>query len=471
MKKCAYCGCENEDNAVNCRGCGTPQSTANPVASPGTCDRCGAATDVVESFFKERKSFQNSVRTLCPACWQKHKTSSYKGILIRRLALGVLGLASLYLWPNHGMGFVLLNLFFFQIALILSILPHELAHAYVAKKIGWRVFKIYVGFGKTLFKRNLFGFETEFRAIPLGGLVLAAPRDKSHFRPKLFAFALAGPVANVLLLLGSSIAVRTSPEGFVSLGHQCAPLEMFVFANLVIVIENLLPRIFVTPLGQLASDGKQLLQALRKDPDRAAQSHAGGFILEGAVCYEKGQYEVARSWFEKGLLEYPDNIQLLLWNGNSLLALQSFEKARNAYVALLPRVQAERSLRPIILNNIAYVNAVLATSELLVEADNYSEQAMKTLAWHPSIRGTRGAVLLELGKFEEAMPLLRQAMQEHETRNNKAQNACWLAIAEAKRGNLGAGKKLLDEARTLDSTCFLLDRAETVLAGLTMRAQ
>jgi len=77
---------------------------------------------------------------------------------------------------------------------------------------------------------------------------------------------------------------------------------------------------------------------------------------------------------------------------------------------------------------------------------------------------------LELGKVEEALPLLLEAMQAHETPNNKAQSACWLAIAEAKRGNLDAGQKLLEEARKLDSTCFLLDRAEKALANSTQNS-
>jgi hypothetical protein len=124
-------------------------------------------------------------------------------------------------------------------------------------------------------------------------------------------------------------------------------------------------------------------------------------------------------------------------------------------------VQNERLVRAVVLNNLAYVDAVLGDSNLSAEAQRYSEEAIATLGWHPSIKGTRGAVLLEAGKIDEAIPLLSKAMESHEDPRNKAQNACWLAIAQARKGDLTTSRKLLDAAIKLDSTCFLLDRART----------
>jgi hypothetical protein len=117
------------------------------------------------------------------------------------------------------------------------------------------------------------------------------------------------------------------------------------------------------------------------------------------------------------------------------------------------------------LNNIAYTDALLGGPELLMEADRYSVEAMTNLSWMPSVKGTRGTVLLELGKLDEAVPLLRETMLMHDIPNNKAQNACLLAMAETRRGNLNAGRKYLDEARKFDSTCFLLERAQNSLDG------
>jgi predicted negative regulator of RcsB-dependent stress response len=430
-----------------------------------TCDRCGATTDMTETFFEERRSFRTSIRTLCPTCWKKHKTSGYSWILINKLTLGLLGIILLLLLPNEGIGWVFLNIFVFEIALILSILPHELGHAFVAKHVGWRVFKIFIGFGKTVFKTTLFGFETEFRAVPLGGVVLAAPRDINHYRAKCFAFAFAGPLTNIILGVVLFTAMHGSLEGFESIGRHLVPFQMFFAANFLIVVENLLPRLINTTLGKTPSDGKQLLEALKADPNRAAQSHAAGFAMETAVCQEKKQFDEAESWLEKGLTLYPDNVQLLLSQGLNLLLLQRFNSAREYFLKALPLTDNKRILRSLVLNDIAYTNALIGGSDLLMEADRYSMEALTSLSWMPSIKGTRGTVLVELGKLDEAMPLLREAMQTHDVPSNKAENACWLAIAETRLGNLNAGRKYLDEARKFDSACFLIERAQNVLDG------
>jgi len=110
-----------------------------------------------------------------------------------------------------------------------------------------------------------------------------------------------------------------------------------------------------------------------------------------------------------------------------------------------------------------YANALIGGGDLLKEADQYSLEALNKLLWVPSVKGTRGTVLLELGKIEEAIPLLRETMQKHENFGNKAQNACWLAIAEIRRGDRIAGQKYLEEARKFDPACFLINRVQNVL--------
>ncbi|HEV2436276.1 MAG TPA: site-2 protease family protein [Verrucomicrobiae bacterium] len=478
MKRCSYCGRENEDDAVHCRECGTTEfegsSTAATAPVPGEpvvlqCDRCGATTQIAEGFFKERKSFSDSVQTLCPACWRKHKTSIYRDLLLGRLAIGLFGILFVYLWPKEPIGWLWLNIFIYDIALSLSILPHELGHAFTAKWLGWRVFRIYIGYGKTVLKVKLLGFDTEFRAIPLGGSVLAAPRKIAHYHAKLFAFAIAGPMANILLMVVLLTAMDGSLAGVQSIAQQLTPLQMFFFANLLIVIANLWPRQITTLFGKRPSDGKQLSEALKMDPDRAVKGHAAGFIWEGILCQEKKQFIEAQSWLEKGLKLYPDEIDLLISSGTNLLSLTRFNEARECFLKALPRTEQDRLLHSILLNNIAYADALIGSPELLEEADRYSVEAMKNLSWMPSIKGTRGTVLSELGKLDEAVPLLREVMLTHEVPHNRAQNACLLAIAEARRGNLEAGWKYLDEARKLDSNCFLLERARNFLDGAKAR--
>ena len=312
MKKCAYCGRENEDDAVHCRECGTTEFEGSPTVAAPTpgepvfqqCNHCGATTDIAGTFFNEQKSSVGSTLTLCPTCWRNRKISLYKKWLIIRASFGLFGLILLFMFPNEGIGWLWLNIFIFYLALSLSILPHELGHAFTAKWLGWRVFRIFVGYGKTIFKVKLFGFETEFHTIPMGGRVVTAPKETAHYRSKRFALVIAGPLANVLLLLVLFLIGGRATTDFGALVQHLAPIQMFFIANVLIVIENLWPKFHQTPLGKMPSDGKQLLQLLKTDPKQAAKSHASWFLLESTVCQEQGQYGEALGWLERGALNY-----------------------------------------------------------------------------------------------------------------------------------------------------------------------
>jgi hypothetical protein len=119
------------------------------------------------------------------------------------------------------------------------------------------------------------------------------------------------------------------------------------------------------------------------------------------------------------------------------------------------------------LNNIAYTDALLGGDDLLKEADAFSLEAMTAISWMPAVRGTRGTVLVAMGRFEEALPLLHDSMSQAEIPNHKAQNACMIAEAECRRGSLDAARTYLEEARKLEPKCSLLSRTETAISEAT----
>jgi len=375
-----------------------------------------------------------------------------------------MGLACYYWLPGVTQGPVLLNLFLFEMFVIASILPHELGHAWSARMLGWRVFKIYLGLGKTLTTRNVFGFETEFKVIPMMGLTFAAPKSKRWFKLKRFVFILAGPLTN--LSLAASVLMFIPASDLWNLGsieHGVAAGTDFFYANLLMVLTNLWPYQLNTPYGKIASDGKALWQCLFFKSDAIDRSHAWWYLMEGATAREKARYGDARAWLEKGLEIYPRNFALLNWLAIVLIDLKDYAQSRVLSLKLLEHPELTGASRALMLNNIAYVDILLGGTDLVAEADRFSQEAMSSLGWLAPVKGTRGCVLLELGDVENAIPLLRQAMDEADQVSGKAQNACFLAIAEARRGRPTEAKKFLEEARRLDPTCFLLSQAESAL--------
>ncbi len=428
------------------------------------CDKCGATTEIPEAFFKQHKSFRFGMRTECPRCYSESQLSGYRKSLLWSLAAGGLGLILVVMSPERTSGWVLLNFFFFEVFLIASILPHEFGHAFVARWLGMRVFKVYVGFGKTLFTRNLLGFSTEFRAVPLGGLTLATPTDVNWFRLKQLAFILSGSLANFLLCAVALLFVPLHEVwDFGSLGSGLVPGPVFLYANLIILVQNLWPHTFDTPIGKLANDGKLLWGTLFAKGDAIANLMAARFALEAMNCHEKHQYADALVWIEQGLARYPENILLLNWRGILLIECRDYEAARDCFTKLLNREGNLPTVRGLMLNNIAYVDALLGGTDRLAEADRFSQEAMSLIGWIPAVKGTRGTTLLEMGRTEDALPLLRESMEQAENSSGKAQNACFISLGETRRGNLAESRKYLDEAKRLAPACFLLDRTEAAL--------
>lgn len=238
-----------------------------------------------------------------------------------------------------------------------------------------------------------------------------------------------------------------------------APGQVFFYTNLVIFVQSLWPHMFDSPIGKLANDGKLLLQTLFAKADMIDNTSAARFALEAMDCHERHQVADALAWIDGGLARFPANFLLLNWRGILLLEQKNSEAARDCFKMLLARTDNPAGVRALMLNNVAYVDALLGGSELLAEADRYSQEAMSLIGWLPAVKGTRGTTLLLLGKTEDALVLLHESMEHADSSSGKAQNACFISIGEARRGNLAQSRKYLDEAKKLMSDCFLLERA------------
>lgn len=433
---------------------------------PTKCNRCGVETNTPEIFFKAPDSSESNPRRFCPPCWDILTVSSYKKALLWQSVPGLLGLGLLLFSEDTSAGWTFVNIFLFQVFMLCTILPHELAHLTAARLLGYRVFKMIIGMGKTLFTRNIFGFPTEFKILPAGGLAIAAPTTKKYFRLKQFGFIFAGPFINLLLAALVYPFVSDELWSISALSYQLAPGLAFFYTNLFVLTYNLWPHDVTTSLGKLPSDGKLLLQTFRIKPETIEQSLAARFVYEAAEDFQKKDYQKARHAIEEGLRRYPENFYLLNWLSLLLIRFREFPEARAVSFKILAESEKVPLQHAMILNNIAYVDALMCDHELLPEADDFSQKAMANLAWHPAIKGTRGTVLVELGRIEEGIVLLKQSISGHEDIHGKAENACFLAMAESKLGNFTAGQQYLDEARRYDSTCYMLERAEICLKTL-----
>ncbi len=111
---------------------------------------------------------------------------------------------------------ILINVAAFLVAILVLVTIHEFGHFWVARKLGIKVLRFSIGFGKALFSWRRPGDDTEYviAALPLGGYVKMVDEREEEVAPEDRPYAFnnqplwkrslvvaAGPVANFLLAI------------------------------------------------------------------------------------------------------------------------------------------------------------------------------------------------------------------------------------------------------------------------------
>ncbi len=358
---------------------------------------------------------------------------------------------------ENQFGWFLLNFILYYVFMILAAVPHELGHAFMAKAVGFRAFLVTIGFGRTIYERPFCGFNFQVKSIPLGGFAFSTPKNTSWYRVKRCLVILAGPSANLLVvgLIFFLVPVEASDFDFFS---GIRPASGFLIANLLCFAFNLWPRKIHTVYGEIPNDGLHLWRTLflRREAIQAAPLYY--YLYEGGEFWKGKQFQLAKEQFEQGLALYPEDLNLLNALGTAFLYQKQFPEARTVFLKLLDRPNLGMYYRSHFANNLAYTDVLIGGQELIEEADKYSKEAMENMPFVSYFKGTRGCVLVEFGKFDEGVVLLKEALDTGDNRHSKALNACYIALAEKKRGNMEESRKFADAARALDPDCMLLDR-------------
>jgi len=123
--------------------------------------------------------------------------------------------------------------FTYAIAIFISVLVHELAHTYVANRLGYNVYKVYIGLFNGAAEMNI---------------------SQIHERDSI-KIVFAGPLSNLIMCLASIITI--------SMGYSNQFITDFAVVNLLLLIFNILP-IYPLDGGRLLRDGLYLIGKNRK---------------------------------------------------------------------------------------------------------------------------------------------------------------------------------------------------------------
>jgi len=184
---------------------------------------------------------------------------------VLNVGLGLIGFLSLWLNPSSLVGRVFANLLLLQLVLIPSTVVHEFAHAIVGRLSGLTVLRVWIGRGKTFCRANVFGFDTKFKTIPMGGFAFLSHGIETKLRLRYFLAILAGPLSNLIILM---CAWNLAAWREFDWGRSIQLRNLIVVVQIMILVENLLPYRIQTAVGRISTDGRTLLQLiLSKSPD------------------------------------------------------------------------------------------------------------------------------------------------------------------------------------------------------------
>lgn len=370
-------------------------------------------------------------------------------LLARQLGPFLLcGACALAMHPQRNWLAVLLNPFLF-IALLFSFTAlHEAGHALAALALGMSVWRVHFGFGHLVAAWKLGATELRLGVVPLGGATLVLPRRRKSLRMRMWLGIAAGPAVNAVMVVLLWQVALTHPS------LEVAPVPLALGANVVLLVGSLVPLRASTALGVTETDGRQLLTLPFVSPIVFDEMTALPAVARAEEARDRGDYEAALLVCERGLEDNPSSVILRNSHALVMMDLARFEPARQVLRQLVGDPGASPNFLPLFKNNLAWVDAMLGDPRWIGEADELSLSVIRQMPRASWANGTRGAVLVRLGKFRSATETLTRAWATNQSARARAHNAAWLAAAQARLGNDRAAREWWETARSLDPDCY-----------------
>ncbi len=326
-----------------------------------------------------------------------------------------------------------LSILFYILFWIPMLAVHELGHAFAAKLLGWRVREIVIGFGRTLWQWQIGETRIKIKQAPVEGYVLPAPVEPKQIRLKSMLIYAAGPGAEILIL-----ALMLLLFGWDTVFNDSDQTSLIALKTLAIVIIvgagfNLLP--FRTEGA--VSDGLGILSSPFMS-DEAIETRLLTFELrEVQQLLENDDADRALRLLEPLLEQFPGNLILLLTYGSALSASHQDDRARDFVRKNLANAGLRDDKRRDWLLLQAHVE--LGTDEPdYMTLDLALQKALAITPDAPDLIATKGASLVQRGKYEDGGSLLAQAWRSNDGSASDALMLAYLAIAAKRSRNMAA---------------------------------
>jgi len=347
-------------------------------------------------------------------------------------AAGVAALAAYCGLLSEHQTRVALTVWWFVVGTVLGLLWHEAGHLVCALLTGLPVRLVSVGVGPLLLRLRSGEARLDLHLLPLAGFVSVYPALAIR-KVAALIFTLGGVLGNLALVgcVAGLAATGVMPD--------CAedPLRAIIFAQFCFIIAALLPRRVSADGVQTPSDGLKLWQLLRAP--RGAATDATLAYRDMLAAYV-GPHDV-----QPAISSASPRILYQLMRRDKLedsAALQDYREALERELAgNLSREEELLALDGLITNGL-----ISGDPAFRAWLDGWSRRAIELAPDAQTVRGSRGAALVELGRWEEGKAML-STVAAVEGSFDALMTQTYLARAEHALGNTAAAKALAEAAR------------------------
>lgn len=310
---------------------------------------------------------------------------------------------------------------------VLGIAAHEAGHAFAAIATGMPVKKVVVGWGETVFAGEYRGIRIELNRIPSGGVTHIA--EGIHLRKGAMLFMLlAGSLGNLLLLLGAVACwyhgLLPSSADYATLGFVCAQIFLIALA--------LLPDAVSIDKSGWSTDGEKIAFILNQK--NGSLTPVAACHLQSLEPYANGKgHSTGLSPASRRLID----IHHALHHSHAELPSEIAQAA----IAELGKGEMSREEELMVLDTLVTDAVVYGNCSQRAGMNEWSVRAMELGSHINTIRFSRAAVLIELGRFADGKALIEAWQTENPY--DAILNSIFLAKAEAGLGNHSRASELL----------------------------
>jgi hypothetical protein len=371
--------------------------------------------------------------------------------------VGGMGTAALVSNGHNPLDILLVGAMFYP-AMFLGVCLHELGHAWGGLSVGGKVHLIELGRRYPQWRPwrvQILGVTWLINSAPTMGLTYVSFSTAKDFRTRQCWMIACGPSMN-LALLGVGLLVPFFCD------TSLLPYATgWCLAQVYLCLLSIIPHMAKFPDKPRPNDGLLFWQTLR-----LADVEVERYVLAGRVSLQFCESEaLARSLTIEELNgrheAEPANLPIL-WHLAHRLADLNDPRCGLYFGKLVAHPDLPEAYLSEAIDFVITQRLGIGPPENFEEADRLSQQLL-ALSNSISTRGTRGSVLVDIGRIEEGKALLQDVLAKTDSTIDKVYSNVFLALAEKQLGNLELALGYARAAAKVDTHCPALTRVADLL--------